>query len=358
MKFILRSIALAGSIAIGATAFSEAVSAEQVFIRFGTGHPLQAVEYNITAHEYFVPELKRRAAEAGYDLEIQELYGGTVARVTEIFDVTRDGLLDMSVWGMPFHPTQAFMQSFQFYLPFNSPDPTIITRGMRKTMDAFPRMREVFKEEHNQKFLGVTCVGNYGLGTNFAWDRVEQLEGRRIAGAGANLNWIVGATPVASNLNDAYQAIQTGVYDGYIIFPGSWYGFSLHEVGQHFMKTDFGSMAVMAVSMNLDKWNSLSADLQQIIQETVIDYELETAKLCHEFSVRGEQQLRDAGVTVKTLSDEEKTNWCERLKDWPGEMARDAESRGWPAKEIMTYYIETIAEMGHTFPCEYDIGGS
>jgi TRAP-type C4-dicarboxylate transport system substrate-binding protein len=336
---------------------ASAQAQQRLSLRLGSGHPVTAVEYNIAAHNYLVPELIKRAKDAGVTLSIQELHGATVAKLTEVFEATRDGLLDIGLWGIVFEPTDAFLQAFNFYLPFNSPDPLMVTKATRKTFDQFPELKTVFEQKHNQKWLGAACVGNYGLGTSFAWSKVDELKGKKIAGAGANLNWIVGATPVASNLNEAYQAIQSGVYQGYIIFPGSWYGFKLHEVGKHFMKTDFGAQGIMAVTMNIDTWKKLSPQMQQIVMKTVEDYEIETAKICVDFSVRGEQQLRDAGVTMKQLSDEQKTAWCNLLKDWPNTMAQEAVKRGLPGPQVMNFYMKTIQEMGHKYPCRYEITG-
>ena len=81
---------------------------------------------------------------------------------------------------------------------------------------------EVFETDHNQKWLGGACLANYGVGTNFAWDAFGDLDGHKIAGAGINLDWIVGATPVASNLNEAYQSMQSGVYEGYLSASSWW----------------------------------------------------------------------------------------------------------------------------------------
>lgn len=348
MRLATLGVALALSVSV--------VSAQQkVSLRLGSGHPVQAVEYNIAATKYLVPEMIRRAKEAGIELTVQELHGGTVAKLTEVFEATRDGLLDIGLWATVFEPTDAFLQNFNLYLPFNSPDPLKVTHATRKTFQQFPELTTVFEKKHNQKFLGIACVGNYGLGTRMDWNTVEDLKGKKIAGAGANLSWIAGATPVASNLNEAYQSIQSGVYDGYIIFPGSWHSFKLHEVGKHFMKTDFGSMMLSMVTINLDKWKSLPPALQKIIIEVTQQYELETAKICQDFSVTGEAALKAAGVTVKQLSDVEKNKWCEIIKDFPNSMAQEAAKRGLPGPQVMSFYIKTIEEMGHRFPCKYDI---
>ena len=353
----IKSVILTLPIVMLMTPMLPSAAQETVSLRIGAGHPVQTVAYVKSAHEFYVPELIRRAKAEGIDLTVQELYGGTVAKLTEVFKATRDGLLDIGLWAFVFEPTYAFTQNFNLYLPFNSPDPLKATIATRKTFEKFPELSKVYEEKHNQKMLGVTCVDNYGLGTRFAWDKLEDLKGRKIAGAGANLNWIVGATPVASNLNEAYQSLQTGVYDGYIIFPGSWNAFKLYEVGKFFTKTDFGSMTIHAVTINMDKWKSLSPKMQKILMEVTQQYETESAKVCVDFSVNGENALKAAGVTVKQLSEEEKKKWCEAVKDWPNKMAQESLGRGMPGPKVMAYYIKTIEELGHKFPCKYEIKG-
>jgi hypothetical protein len=38
-------------------------------------------------------------------------------------------------------------------------------------------------------------------------------------------------------------------------------------------------------------------------------------------------------------------------------MAQDAVARGLPAPDVMRFYINKIEELGHTFPCKYEISG-
>ena len=351
---------IAGSIVIlglaTATGMAPANSAETITLRLGSGHPPKVLESNNVITRWYVPELIRRVKEkTGKTLKVQQFHGGTVAKLKEVLEATRDGLLDIGSWYTVFEPTNAFLQNFNFYLPFNSPDPKLVTAATQKTFDKFPQLSTVFETKHNQKLLSIACVGNYGLGTSFEWKKFSDLKGHKIAGAGANLNWIKGATPVSSNLNEAYNAIQTGVYEGYIIFPGSWYGFKLHEVGKFFTKTDFGAMAIHAMTINLKKWKSLGPDVQKILIQMGKDFAAKTAEECVKFGIVGEAKLRSAGVKVTQISAEAKKQWCEAVKDFPNRMAQDANKRGLPGTAVMRYYISTIESMGYKFPCKYVI---
>ena len=44
----------------------------------------------------------------------------------------------------------------------------------------------------------------------------------------------VGAVPVQSSLPEAYTSMQTGVYDGWIMFPSGVVNFKLYEVSKYY----------------------------------------------------------------------------------------------------------------------------
>ena len=67
---------------------------------------------------------------------------------------------------------------------------------------------------------------------------MSDLEGRKILGAGLNLNWLkeadIGIIPVTDGLPGWYQKIKTGVAEGGIMFPSAWGPvFKLYEVGEY-----------------------------------------------------------------------------------------------------------------------------
>lgn len=341
--------------AIG-SAMSTQAAADTISLRLGSGHPIGLLAYTETAHKWFAPELKKRIEErTSHKVNIQELHAGQVAKVTEVLEATRDGLLDIGFVSLIFEPSNGFLQNFTLFLPFNSPDAKRVTEAAIATYQAFPQLYSVFEKEHNQKWLGGACLANYGLGSNFAWQAFKDLEGKKIAGAGINLDWIAGAVPVASNLNEAYQSIQSGVYQGYLAASSWWHTFKLNEVAKYYTKTDFGAQFFNAVTINVNTWNRLPPEVQAILVELGKEWSGVTAEVCARNDAQGLQKLKDLGVDVSEISAEAKKDWAVALKDFPNRMAKQADERGLPGSDVLRFYMKKLEELGHVWPHRYEI---
>ena len=77
-----------------------------------------------------------------------------------------------------------------------------------------------------------------------------------------------GASPVFMPPSDLYLALQRGVIDGYMLIWDIIYGLKLNEVAPYNVDTEF-SNNLEVVTMNLDKWNTLSKTDQEILSQTV-----------------------------------------------------------------------------------------
>jgi len=332
------------------------VHSDEINIRMGSGHPIGLLAYTESAHEWFAPELKKRVEErTDHTINIQELHAGQVAKVTEVLEATRDGILDIGFISLIFEPSNGYLQTFTLFLPFNSADAKIVTQAAENTFAKFPELYTSFESEHNQIYLGGSCLENYGLGTDFAWENFADLEGHKIAGAGTNLDWIVGATAVSSNLNEAYQSIQSGVYEGYLSASAWWHKFKLNEVAPHFTKTDFGAQYLNAVTINKQSWDRLPEDVQEIIREMGDEWSEVTAEVCAKNDAEGLDRLRELGVEVTTISDEARKDWATALKDFPNRMAEELNSRNFEGTEVLNYYMDEVEKLGHVWPYRYEV---
>ena len=332
-------------------------SSMEIKLRIGSGHPTGLLGYTKTAHEWFAPELKKRIeSRTSHTVTIQELHAGKVAKVTEVLEATRDGLLDIGFTCLIFEPSNGFINNFTLMVPFASPDAKVVTKAAMATYDKFPEITAYFERDFNQKFLGGSCLNNYGIGTNFEWSKFSDLKGRKIAGAGINLDWIKGgATPVASNLNEAYQSIQTGVYEGYLSASPWWYAFKLNEVAPHYTKTDFGAQFFNSVSINMDSFKKLPKEVQDIVVELGKEWAMVTAEVCASNDAKGIQKLKDLGVNVKEISNKAKKDWAKSLKDFPNEMAQELNKKGYRGSEILKFYMAEMERLGHKWPYKYKI---
>ena len=118
---------------------------------------------------------------------------------------------------------------------------------------------------------------------------------------------------------------------------------------------DFGSAYLNAVTVNLDTWNSLPPDVQDIIKEVSLEYEKETAELCASSEQKGIDKLKSEGVEVRQIDKKAKEEWAQALSDFPNEMAQEANSRGLPGTEVMQFYMNKLEELGHEWPVRYEI---
>ncbi len=332
------------------------VHAEEINIRMGSGHPIGLLAYTESAHDWFAPELKKRVEErTDHTINIQELHAGQVAKVTEVLEATRDGILDVGFISMIFEPSNGYLQTFTLFLPFNSPDAKVVTQAARATFEQYPELYTSFESEHNQIYLGGACLENYGLGTDFAWENFADLEGHKIAGAGTNLDWIVGATAVSSNLNEAYQSIQSGVYEGYLSASAWWHKFKLNEVAPYFTKTDFGAQYLNAVTINKQSWDRLPPEVQDILKEMGAEWSDVTAEVCAKNDAEGLETLRGLKVEVTEISDAARKDWATALKDFPNRMAEELNSRDFPGTEVLNFYMDEVEKLGHVWPYRYEV---
>ncbi|MCY0092602.1 C4-dicarboxylate TRAP transporter substrate-binding protein [Hoeflea ulvae] len=335
---------------------SSLVQADEINIRMGSGHPIGLLAYTESAHDWFAPELKKRVeARTEHTVNIQELHAGQVAKVTEVLEATRDGILDIGFISLIFEPSNGYLQTFTLFLPFNSPDAKVVTEAARNTFEQFPEMYTSFETEHNQIYLGGACLENYGLGSNFAWSDFADLEGHKIAGAGTNLDWIVGATAVSSNLNEAYQSIQSGVYEGYLSASAWWHKFKLNEVAPYFTKTDFGAQYLNAVTINKQSWERMPPEVQEIIKEMGAEWSDVTAEVCARNDAEGLDKLRELNVEVTEISEAAKADWATALKDFPNRMATELNSRGFKGTEVLNFYMDEVEKLGHAWPYRYEV---
>lgn len=343
-------------ISAGLLATTSLVQAEEINIRMGSGHPIGLLAYTESAHDWFAPELKKRVEErTEHTINIQELHAGQVAKVTEVLEATRDGILDVGFISLIFEPSNGYLQTFTLFLPFNSPDAKVVTQAARATFEQFPELYTSFESEHNQIYLGGACLENYGLGTDFAWKSFADLEGHKIAGAGTNLDWIVGATAVASNLNEAYQSIQSGVYEGYLSASPWWHKFKLNEVAPFFTKTDFGAQYLNAVTINKQSWDRLPPEVQDIMKEMGAEWSDVTAEVCAKNDAEGLETLRELNVKVTEISDEARKDWATALKDFPNRMAEELNTRDFQGTEVLNFYMDEVEKLGHVWPYRYEV---
>lgn len=337
-------------------AFASTVQAKEISLRIGSGHP-PGVVYAGLMQSYFQAEVQKRVAErTEHTVNFVEGYSGSIVKVTEVLEGVQDGIIDIGGMCMCFEASNLPLHAFQVMLPFGTMDPTVSLKTAQDVYAQVPYLQNVFEEKFNQKLLSRIADGGYNLGTSFAWETLDDLKGQKIAGAGLNLNWLeyAGVTPVQSSLATAYTEMKTNVYEGWIMFPSAWVNLKLHEPGPFYTLIGFGSITWHGLTMNLDTFNELPEEVQEIIVEVGRDYEEQTGIVNKDRYAKDVDTLRDL-IAVNEIDPAVRADWAGSLADWPQTMAKELDAQGLPATEVLNLTLEAAEKNGYEWPVRYVI---
>ncbi|MEP4378955.1 MAG: C4-dicarboxylate TRAP transporter substrate-binding protein [Alphaproteobacteria bacterium] len=345
---IVRTALFAGSVAIGMAALQPSGSADTFTMRIAAGHPAAPLSQVNQLQKTFVPNVtKRVAAETEHKIKFIEGYGGTIANLFEVLESTQKGLVDFGSICSCFEPTKLFVHNINYFTPFISGDPKIMGPATRQLHDEYDYFAKNF-DRYNQTFLGGGAVDDYGLGTTFAWSKMSDLKGVKVGAAGPNLPWLdyAGAAKVQTNLNEVYNALQSGVYDGIVIFPAPYFGFKFGEVAKFYTTMGWGSVTAYPLSVNKDSWAKLPANVQKIIQEEMPVYEAAIEQESTIKYVTALENLRKQGVTVRDLDPAVRREMAQAIEPWVNQKAQEYEDAGVPGKATFRRLIELAIAKG------------
>jgi len=338
-------------------AAGSATAQEAIRLRIASGHPPVNTYVNLM-QTFFVPEVtKRVAARTKQKVEFVEGYGGAMVKVADTLEGVQSGIIDIGGFCFCFEPSNLPLHAFQVMLPFGTMDPVVSLKVARAVFDKVPYMSKVFEDKFRQKLIALIADNGYNLGTTMEWNNVSDLKGVKLAGAGLNLKWLefAGAVPVQGSLVEAYTGLQTGVYNGWIMFPSGYVNFKLYEVGKYYTEIGFGAITWHALTMNRARFAKLPKEVQDIIIQVGREYEVLTGTVNEENYPKQMEQLRKAGAIVKQLPDSVRVEWANSLKGWPQEKATELDKAGLPASQVLKLALEEAEKLGHKWPVRYQV---
>jgi len=339
----LATVAAAGVMAVAAAATTTSAVADSFTLRIAAGHPAAPLASVNQLQKTFVPNVtKRVAAETEHKVRFIEGYGGTIANLFEVLESTQKGLVDIGAMCSCFEPTKLFVHNLNYFNPFISGDPKIMGPTTRQIHKEFDYFYDVFTDKYNQTYIANGAFDDYGLGTKFPWTKMEELKGVKIGAAGPNLPWLdfAGAAKVQTNLNEVYNALQSGVFSGVVIFPAPYFGFKFGEVAKYYTTMGWGSVVAYPVTVNNDTWAKLPDSVKKIIMEETQVYNVAVEDEGVAKFSSALVNLKKQGVTVRDLGDEERGKMARAIEPWVQEKAAEYEAQGVPGKATFRRLME------------------
>jgi TRAP-type C4-dicarboxylate transport system substrate-binding protein len=219
-------------------------------------------------------------------------------------------------------------------MPFAYPD---IVSAQKVANTLYAEMPALQKEAKANKLhvLRFALINTYHIMCKQPIRTVEDFKGRKVRSQGDLLPLVLnalGATPVTVLPGEFYEAMQRGSIDC-LVLPWDFLASNrIYEVAKHASTINFGPIVAHASMMNLDKWNSLSPEVQKLITDVSKEAEAYDLKVVKESETKSLATIKANGVEIVDFPDQAKLEkmipdlfavWAERMsKAGNGEQAQ------------------------------------
>lgn len=341
--------ALACALAFGST---PAAAQETIRMTAAAGHPPIFLWVKLI-RETFMATVDAELAKTGkYKMQWNEAYGGTLAKIGSELETMQQGISDVGIVSTVFQSAKMPLNNVTYFVPFGPADANVVTQSISNAQDSPELVAEWSK--YNTVYLASFAIDNYYIAANFPFTKVEDFKGKKIGGAGPNLNWIknTGAVGVQGSLNSFYNDIKSGIYDGAFVFATAAVPSKLFEVAPHLIKLDFGAMYAGALAVNKGRWDRLPDEVKAAFRKGGNAYK---ATYLAEQTARIEASLaawQKAGGKIVVPTEAERLRLIKLVpnpaKDWMKQTGQG------PAKKVLASYMDAARATGFKFPRDFD----
>jgi TRAP-type C4-dicarboxylate transport system substrate-binding protein len=139
----------------------------------------------------------------------------------------------------------------------------------RKMVDAArPMVADIYAQRFNSHVLAIAPYPPQIVFCNAPIASLDDLDGLKVRGSGrmtAMFLEALGAESVNVSFGEVPGALQRGVIDCGVTGGGSGYSAGWWEVSTHLLPIPLGGWDSVVTAINMDRWNSLSAEMQTLI---------------------------------------------------------------------------------------------
>lgn len=247
-------------------------------------------------------------------VEVDFHFSSSLLKSKDMLQGVRGGIADMGTVVASNTPSEMPLWMYGGR-PMNEGDTWVGVMAWAEMAQSNPAMKAEF-ERNGVKLLLQNGAGPDGLVCNGKVPtNEEELKQLKIRGSGGLLNFFeaMGANVIAITTSDLYGALDRGVVDCINFALPYVKAYKFYEIADNVLVADLAQAFYYGGVINLDFWNSLPPDVQQVIEEVSAEYNERLAKGIIDAVVDSQADL-EAGVdgrsmTFTVLDPEERAKW-------------------------------------------------
>ena len=266
---------------------------------------------------------------------------GTLVPAAQTYDGVVKGIVDIGSSLMSYTPGRMTLSEV-FTLPLGFKSGAQASR----TANAF-FVKFNPKEYDDTKIFYLTAFNGGWFHTKTPVNKVEDLKGLRIKGDGYTSKIIsaLGGAPTTMPMLETYDALKRGLAEGALTPLETLKNWKFGEVCKYTYRNDGAAYANgMFTAMNKDRWNSLSADLQQIITKLNEEWFEKQAKVWKEVDDEAMDYMVKQGHKFVFANPDDVTKTREMTKPLFEAYVKNTKEKGLPGEEALGFcqnYLKT-----------------
>ncbi|MGR3496061.1 TRAP transporter substrate-binding protein [Citreimonas sp.] len=199
------------------------------------------------------------------------------------------------------------------------------------------------------QFIGATTPGLEAFVSKVPLEGVDDLQGLKLRAPEGLVQQVfaaAGASPVNLPGSEVFTSLDKGVIDAadYTVFSTNQ-AQGMHDVAPHPVYPGFHSMPLVEISMNKDKWDSLTDEQRAALEESVTEFaqmQIQTLKEADQAAV---EEARAAGdITIHDWSAEERAKFRQIAQgEW--QSVAEGSENAQKVYDTLTTYLEEAGLM-------------
>jgi TRAP-type C4-dicarboxylate transport system substrate-binding protein len=267
----------------------------------------------------------------GGKVAIKTFPGGTLLGAKNMMDGVIAGQADIGCLCMAYQPGR-FIVTNATALPMGFPDATV----------ASLTLWDLYRKQKPEEFAKVKVLTMFTCAPANIYAKkpvrsLEDLKGLELRASGGVAQYLkmLGAAPVGMPQSETPEALQKGVVQGAVSSLETLMDFKYAEICKYVTMIN-GPVYPFAVVMNMEKWNSLPKDVQEVMDGMGTEQAWWTGNYMDQHVIKSiEWSKKNHNIEIIELTKKELDRWDKLLKPIPDKWSEDAKARGLPARTIL-----------------------
>lgn len=306
---------------------------------------------------FFIPQIDKRLAKTGnYKIEWNQAWGGQIVKKKGVLKGLQTGLGDIGVVTTVFHGDKVPLQMIAYATPFVTTDPGLVSRTVDELAEQHPAFKEAWAKVNQVYLTNLAVLDTYQMFYKNPVKSISDFKGLKVGVAGMNALYLkgTGSASVGGSYLTYYNKVETGVMDGFMLWPEAVAAFKMYEVAPHMLKANIGTVNSKAITMNADSWKKLPAEVQTAISQSAIEYRDHVAETALAKAKSSYAAYTANGGTIVEMTRAQRNDWANTMPNVAKGWAGGLEEKGIPGKAILSSYMDTMRKNKQDILREWD----